>query len=61
MIRKMKHAGPALIALVMLAGCNTIAGIGKDLQAGGDAISQASREVRSEAGSEAPVETASKE
>jgi len=54
MIRKMKLAGPALVAL---AGCNTIAGIGKDLQAGGEAISELSREVRGEG----QVETASKD
>lgn len=57
MIRKMKLAAPVLVALVMLAGCNTIAGIGKDLQAGGEAISELSREVRGEV----PVETASKD
>ena len=59
MIRKMKLAGPALAALVILAGCNTIAGIGRDLQAGGEAISQASREVRSEVAGDDPVQRAS--
>jgi entericidin B len=59
MIRKMKSAGPAIAALVMLAGCHTIAGIGKDLQAGGDAISQASRDVRSELAGDTPVARAS--
>ena len=54
-----KPAGAALLAL-MLAGCNTIAGIGKDLQAGGDAISQASVEVRDAVtGNETPARTAS--
>lgn len=38
-------AVPGLLALAVLAGCNTIAGVGKDLQAGGRAISEASDEV----------------
>ncbi len=36
---------PGLLALLLLSGCNTIAGVGKDLQAGGRAISEASDEV----------------
>jgi len=35
----------SLTALSMIASCNTVAGIGKDLQAGGQAISNASDEV----------------
>lgn len=32
----------------VLTGCNTVEGLGEDLSAGGEAISGASREVRSE-------------
>lgn len=53
-------AAAALLALMAISGCNTIAGIGKDLQAGGDAISQASIEVRDGVtGNNSSVETAS--
>ncbi len=45
----MKHvkilAGPLLV-LSVLSVCNTVAGLGKDLQAGGEAISQTSNDVR---------------
>jgi predicted small secreted protein len=36
---------PVLFGLACLAGCNTIAGIGQDLQAGGRALAAASDEV----------------
>jgi predicted small secreted protein len=38
-------AGYAL-AVTMVTGCNTVAGLGKDLQAAGSAISETSDEVR---------------
>lgn len=31
----------ALVALVALTGCNTVAGVGKDMQQAGDAIERA--------------------
>ncbi|MBK1709117.1 putative small secreted protein [Marichromatium gracile] len=37
-----------LIALVGLPGCNTIEGAGKDIQSGGDAVSDAARDVKKE-------------
>ena len=37
------------LALCLVAGCNTIAGFGRDLQAGGRAISEASDEVAGKA------------
>ena len=41
-----KFSVPAVLAAaLLLTGCNTVAGIGKDLQAGGQALSEASDEV----------------
>lgn len=33
------------VALLMLAGCNTVAGAGKDLEEGGEAVTNAAEEV----------------
>lgn len=33
----------ALAAVIMLAGCNTVAGLGKDIERGGEAIQRAVR------------------
>lgn len=41
----MKALLAALLAVPLLAGCNTIAGIGKDLSAAGDAISNTAESV----------------
>ncbi len=61
-MNRTKPAAAALLALMLISGCNTVAGIGKDLQAGGDAISQASIEVRDAVtGNETPTRTASTE
>lgn len=61
-MKRSKRVAAALLALSLVAGCNTVAGIGKDLQAGGVAISQASVEVRDAvAGGGNSVETASKD
>lgn len=45
MNRTMLLAG-SVLALMTVTGCNTIAGIGKDLQVAGSAISETSDEVR---------------
>ena len=59
-MNRTKLAAAAMLALTLVSGCNTVAGIGKDLQAGGEAISQASVEVRDAvAGNETPTRTAS--
>lgn len=50
---------PAVLALSLLAGCNTIKGIGQDLEAGGRAISQASDEVVDAANRPSTTTTAS--
>jgi len=61
-MNRTKPAAAALLALMLISGCNTVAGIGKDLQAGGDAISEASIEVRDAVtGNETPARTASTE
>ncbi|MEZ5987355.1 MAG: entericidin A/B family lipoprotein [Hyphomonas sp.] len=41
----LKYAGLGLLTL-MAAACNTIAGAGEDIQAGGNAIEDAADEVR---------------
>lgn len=33
----------SLVLIVMLVGCNTVSGIGKDIKAGGQAIEDASK------------------
>lgn len=35
-----------LIASAMLAGCNTIAGMGKDIESGGSAVEGAAKDVQ---------------
>jgi entericidin B len=45
-MRQVKLLAGAVMALSLLAGCNTVRGVGKDLQAGGEAISQTSDEVK---------------
>jgi len=37
-----------LVAMVGLSGCNTIEGAGKDIQSGGDAVSDTARDVKKE-------------
>ncbi|EGV31731.1 Entericidin EcnAB [Thiorhodococcus drewsii AZ1] len=37
-----------LIAMAGLSGCNTIEGAGKDIQSGGDAVSDTARDVKNE-------------
>ena len=36
-------------SLLALAGCNTVAGVGEDVQAGGAAVEQTANEVKSAA------------
>ncbi|MEZ6013188.1 MAG: entericidin A/B family lipoprotein [Hyphomonas sp.] len=43
----LKIAGFSLITL-MVAACNTIAGAGQDIEAGGDAIEDTARDVQDE-------------
>lgn len=45
-MKRIKLIAGLALALSMLSACNTIAGIGKDLQAAGGAISEVSDEVR---------------
>ena len=47
-MKRIKLIAGLALALSMLGACNTIAGIGKDLQAAGGAISEVSDEVRDE-------------
>jgi predicted small secreted protein len=37
-----------LVAIGGLSGCNTIEGAGKDIQSGGDAVSDTARDVKDE-------------
>jgi entericidin B len=37
-----------LVAIGELSACNTIEGAGKDIQSGGDAMSEAARDVKEE-------------
>ena len=37
-----------LVAIGGLSGCNTIEGAGKDIQSGGDAVSDTARDVKKE-------------
>ena len=39
----MKKIAFAILALALLAGCNTIEGAGKDIQKGGQAIEKAAK------------------
>ena len=45
-MRRLKLFAGSTFALMMITGCNTIAGLGRDLQAAGSAISATSDEVR---------------
>jgi entericidin B len=36
----------AALAVVMLASCNTVRGVGQDVQAGGEAVEEAAEEVQ---------------
>jgi len=47
-MKRFKHFAGLALALSVLGACNTVAGIGKDLQAAGGAISQVSDDVRAE-------------
>ena len=38
----------AAAATLAVAGCNTIAGVGKDVQAGGEAVEEVAKEVEKE-------------
>mgnify|MGYP006299761511 CR=1 FL=1 len=38
----------APLALIALAGCNTVSGLGQDVEAGGEAIQEGSEEVEQE-------------
>ncbi len=59
-MKRLKLLCGSVLALMMVAGCNTVAGLGKDLQAAGGAISETSVEVKDFlVGSDGPVETAS--
>ncbi len=40
----MKNLALLLAALVMLAGCNTMEGLGKDIRKGGEAIEKAAKD-----------------
>jgi len=59
-MKRLKLLSASTLALMMVAGCNTVAGLGKDLQAAGGAISDTSTEVKDFlVGTDGPVETAS--
>lgn len=59
-MKRLKLLAGSALALMLVTGCNTIAGLGKDLQAGGAAISDASDEVRDAViNSDGPTQTAS--
>lgn len=49
----------AALSLTALTACNTIKGVGQDLQAAGDAVSQASDDVRGHLFDDRPTATAS--
>lgn len=37
---------PTLLVLLALAGCNTVAGVGRDVEAVGDAVTSTAEDVR---------------
>lgn len=49
----------AALSLATLTACNTFKGVGQDLQAAGNAVSQASDDVRSHLFDDRPTATAS--
>ncbi len=59
-MNRLKLLSGSVLAVALVAGCNTVAGLGKDLQAAGGAISETSAEVKDFlVGNDGPVETAS--
>lgn len=45
----MKLSVPILaLAAMLLAGCNTVEGVGRDVQAGGEAVEDVARDTREE-------------
>lgn len=47
-MKKILAAMTIVLALPMLAACNTIEGIGKDVRAGGQAVEEVARDTREE-------------
>jgi len=47
-MKKILAAMTVVLALPMLAACNTIEGIGKDVKAGGQAVEEVARDTREE-------------
>ncbi|MFN3313976.1 MAG: entericidin A/B family lipoprotein [Hyphomonas sp.] len=47
-MKKILAAMTVVFALPMLAACNTIEGIGKDVKAGGEAVEEVARDTREE-------------
>lgn len=45
-MKKISLALAALLTLGALSACNTVEGVGQDVEATGEAVSEASREVR---------------
>ncbi|WP_018149587.1 entericidin A/B family lipoprotein [Henriciella marina] len=45
-MKKIALSLAALLTLGTLAACNTVEGVGQDVEATGEAVSEASREVR---------------
>lgn len=45
-MKKISLALAALLTLGAVTACNTVEGVGEDVQATGDAVSEASREAR---------------
>ena len=46
MLKRFTRILSALCALAMLAGCNTIAGAGRDIERGGEIIRDTARDVQ---------------
>ncbi|KCZ57178.1 hypothetical protein HY29_00185 [Hyphomonas beringensis] len=45
-MKKILIAALALSALPMVTACNTVEGVGKDVQAGGEVVSDTARDVK---------------
>jgi entericidin B len=58
-MKRIKLIAGIALALTTLAACNTVAGIGQDLQAVGGALSEASDDVRDEFNGPESTSTAS--
>ncbi|WMC11268.1 entericidin A/B family lipoprotein [Oceanimonas pelagia] len=41
-----RHLALWILAVLTLAGCNTLAGAGKDIEQGGEAVQEAARDVQ---------------